>query len=690
MNHPWKKLVSEIAKEYEHIDQEMISIRDRKASLDRKYDYYKSLYTGLLSDTDRSAKPVETGTVMTAMRRESERCRSRYKMLQDKIHEKGLKHACFHQAICQKEYADILRLANEEKYEPALWFYGCYATSRRRADGIPFFEQLTASEEYGKRAQDALLLIQASDECSDLQTRFKEIRENSDQETIKKYEAVISDWDDISSRLKDPQLSAELKPVAEDLLNAYSFRTLKADAEKKINSITYRIGERKKKEREEKEKERQIRAIKAQEKAEHRKYNKVCLAILLVLMLCGNIGFIGNDYNSNFAPIAWVPTSPLFTTSYEETGSNAICLKPWVTSVIMDYGENPVGKMIIPFSHLKEMYVYFADSRTDSYSCIKSEEISVNGGIFGSLKFHKGTKSICLADVSVDELVIPDGVEEVRLYNVSSLSTLKIPNSVTSLQLARCSDLMTLDAEDEGSNLTSVSIAECDSFAKLMLPDSVREVKILDCNSLTDIALVDGVEKLDVQRCENLPELIVPDSVKLMKVSDCSNLKYMKVSDSLQKGFVGNSGLCEMDIPNSIADAVLYYYGAQFEENTMKLPNGLKNLVIADCADFSTLSLPNCDTEVGDGGLPSDYSAYMPSGLGGQYKIDVSHLMESDVSEDQENSSLMIVHCASLAKAIPKGVDTLILLQCEGLTTIKSKKANPSYISISGTKWNEQ
>ena len=158
-------------------------------------------------------------------------------------------------------------------------------------------------------------------------------------------------------------------------------------------------------------------------------------------------------------------------------------------------------------------------------------------------------KNLYLNGELVTNLVIPDGVTEIKQYafhRCSSLTSIEIPNSVTTIGYA---------AFENCTNLTSVTI-----------PNSVTSIgnyAFFDCSSLTSIEIPNSVTSIGewtFSRCSSLTSVTIPNSVTTIGYGafyKCSSLTNVTIGNSVttieQCVFEGCSSLANIVIGKGLA-----------------------------------------------------------------------------------------------------------------------------------------
>ena len=120
------------------------------------------------------------------------------------------------------------------------------------------------------------------------------------------------------------------------------------------------------------------------------------------------------------------------------------------------------------------------------------------------------------------ELVIPDGVTEIKPYafsNCSSLESVVIPNTVTSIgnsAFSYCSSLTSITIPDSVTSIGNSAFSYCSSLTSITIPDSVTSIgnsAFSYCSSLTSITIPNSVTNIGTgafYECSSLEKANIP------------------------------------------------------------------------------------------------------------------------------------------------------------------------------------
>ena len=245
----------------------------------------------------------------------------------------------------------------------------------------------------------------------------------------------------------------------------------------------------------------------------------------------------------------------------------------------------------------------------------------------------------------VTELVIPDGVTEIKDYafsGFSSLTSVTIPSSVTSIEnyaFSGCSNLKDVHISDLSAwcNIDFVSnpLSNANNLymngelvTELVIPDGVTEIKdyaFSGFSSLTSVTIPSSVTSIECYAfsgCSNLKDVHISDLSAWCNIdfvnnplSNAGNL-YLNgelitdlvipdgVTEIKDYAFSGFSSLTSVTIPNSVTSIGERVFSGCSGLTSVTIGSGvtaIKDYVFSGCSGLTSITIPNSVTSVGNG-----------------------------------------------------------------------------------------
>ena len=191
------------------------------------------------------------------------------------------------------------------------------------------------------------------------------------------------------------------------------------------------------------------------------------------------------------------------------------------------------------------------------YQCSTLAEVHISSlEAWCDINFVKGfnnpvyyARHLFLNDQEITELVIPEGVTEIKdyaFYFCTAFTSVIIPDCVTSIgnyAFGYCSNMTSITIGESVTSIGAGAITDCKSLTTVKIPDSV-------------VDLGDGV----FQRCHGLTSVIIGNSVKRLGTFlfyNCGNMKSVtignSVTDIVSNSFSYCTGLLTLTIPRSVS-----------------------------------------------------------------------------------------------------------------------------------------
>ena len=206
-------------------------------------------------------------------------------------------------------------------------------------------------------------------------------------------------------------------------------------------------------------------------------------------------------------------------------------------------------------------------------------------------------KHLCVNDVEVTNLVIPDGITRIRPYafaGCSGLTSVTIPNSVTSIgeeAFADCSNLTTISIPLSVRNIDKNAFRGCSSLPvvnNLRYADTYL-VGIVDKATSTCV-IRDNTKWIgnDAFRESNITSIRIPNSV----------------IDIGENAFYKCTHLQSVSLPNGITSLELGVFGECHQLKSIYLPKSvteIDNIAFMNCNSLESISIPEGVTRIGGG-----------------------------------------------------------------------------------------
>ena len=307
-------------------------------------------------------------------------------------------------------------------------------------------------------------------------------------------------------------------------------------------------------------------------------------------------------------------------------------------------------------------------------------------------------KNLYLNGELVTELVIPDGVEELKFgafYDCTSLKNVTIPNSVTSIGKSAfngCTGLTSVVIGNSVISIGSSAFRDCSGLTSVEIPNSVESVgssAFRGCSGLTSVVIGNSVTSIGSSafyKCSGLTSVEIPNSVtsigndafygcsRLKTVYNFSNLTFSKgTSDYGDVAYYANKVI---NAPNGFIDGDFIWFE---NESGMTLAGYLGNVTeltlptqynsksvtsigddsFAYCTGLTSIVIPNSVTSIGD------YAFY-----------DCTGLTSVEIPGSVTSIAYGVFYgCSGLTSVeIPNSVESIgsyAFQNCDGLTSIE-------------------
>ncbi len=195
---------------------------------------------------------------------------------------------------------------------------------------------------------------------------------------------------------------------------------------------------------------------------------------------------------------------------------------------------------------------------------------NIDFGSSDSNPLYYNNAKLYLNGVEVTELVIPEGISEVKPFafdSCTSLTSVSISDSVTSIgerAFGNCTSLTSVSIPDSVTSIGKEAFYYCGNLANIDLGnnvDSIGESAFEYCTSLTSVSIPDSVTSIGERAffgCTSLTSVSIPDRVTSIgerTFEDCYNLANVNLGtgvESIGWNAFEDCALTEITIPASL------------------------------------------------------------------------------------------------------------------------------------------
>ena len=182
---------------------------------------------------------------------------------------------------------------------------------------------------------------------------------------------------------------------------------------------------------------------------------------------------------------------------------------------------NTITELWMPDSIIFTDYIDSADLRKvrfpasfENYEDWQNK-IDISSEKLEFFNFPKGLIDLQLSGTKISELVIPEGVKEVSLYNMPCLKKLNLPSTLETLNMNNCPELECLNIPDNVSTLGWRFAGNCEELEEVKLSNNIKDIP-----------------KYAFSYCVSLKKIIIPKSVETIEsqaFSGCINLTNVEI-----------------------------------------------------------------------------------------------------------------------------------------------------------------
>ena len=282
--------------------------------------------------------------------------------------------------------------------------------------------------------------------------------------------------------------------------------------------------------------------------------------------------------------------------------------------------------------------------------------------------------SLYLNGELVTDLVIPDGVTELRIIsfvNCSNLTSVTIPDSVTIIGVyafSWCESLTSVTIGDSVTEIGDYAFHYCENLTSVTIPDSVTTIgddAFRCCSSLTSVTIPDSVTEIGERAfylCSNLKSLTIPNSV----------------AEIGSGTFCGCYSLTSVTIGNSVTTIGGWAFGDCISLTSITIPDSVTTIgdsAFRYCISLTSITIPDSVTTIGDAAF--------------EYCGSLTSVTIPDSVTEIGNYAFF--GCSSLTSVtIPDSVTTIgyaTFAYCENLNTVYCKTINPPTIVDNNGYW---
>ena len=217
---------------------------------------------------------------------------------------------------------------------------------------------------------------------------------------------------------------------------------------------------------------------------------------------------------------------------------------------------------------------------------------------------------------SVEDLVIPDGVESIgayAFYSCSSLTSVTIPDSVTRIGKSvffGCSNVREVAVPGWTCDIPFDSVTRLVIFPGTT---SICDSAFSGCSGLTSVTIPDSVTSIGDEafyNCSGLTSVTIPDSVTSIgssAFSGCSSLASVTIGNGVtsigSSAFSGCSGLTNVTIPEGVTSIGDNTFEGCGSLTSVLIPNGVTSIgasAFYGCSGLASVTIPDGVVSIGD------------------------------------------------------------------------------------------
>ncbi|MBR5592916.1 MAG: leucine-rich repeat domain-containing protein [Bacteroidaceae bacterium] len=283
--------------------------------------------------------------------------------------------------------------------------------------------------------------------------------------------------------------------------------------------------------------------------------------------------------------------------------------------------------------------------KDEAFSSCKIRDVYINDlevwcnidfGTGGSNPFNVWFKNLYLNGEAVTDIVIPDGITEIKeyaFYYCNPLASIKMPENVKSIgssAFTSCAGLTSIEIPSSVKSIGNSAFSSCKNLKEVHINDIVAWCNIdfnknrdanplyyarnlyLNGNLVTDLVIPDCIKEIkgySFYNCSCLTSIEIPSSVTTIgeyAFYGCEGLTNVEFPNSVTSigtcAFRDCTGLASVEFPNSITSIPYHGFSGCSSLESVKIPNSIKTIegyAFSYCSNLANIEIPNSVTSIG-------------------------------------------------------------------------------------------